>query len=200
MPQLETINHLSPVFNGIEICAFPITAGPLRAFGRDLKIAFPQFMATFTHHPSTKERKLSSAVVNLSKVVCVGAVDGERNLIGPLTGGDTPVVERRVTDEILDVHRFPIATFRPLHEEELFLRGLLELHGEQHEITCLKSVTADNLFIKCPLDTRDYKIPQHASFLGAIKVDFKFDVMVKIPLSTLQTQGKTKGDAMPMMF
>jgi hypothetical protein len=200
--QLESLNQTSPLLAGVEIAAYPTASGPLSVFGRNLKIVFPFFAAGFKSEPVTRERKLASVVVNLSNVVCQGAVDSQRNMTGALRGHETPVVEQRTREEILDVHRFPVASFTPLHEEQYFLRGLLELHGEKHEITCTKSVEGDFFFAKCPLDMRDSKIPQHASFLGALRVDLTVDVEVRVPLQILKVQGKMQGpaDAMPNIF
>jgi hypothetical protein len=187
---LETQSESWPPLLGIEIFAFPTSSGPLSRFGRNLRIKFPEFLVTFKQDNITKQRKLVSSVVSLSKNICEGSVDAERNVIAPLPSAGTPEVQRRIREELLEVHRFPTTTFRPLHEDAQFLRGLLELHGEQREITCVKSVTNENLFVKCPLDMRDYKIPQHTSFFGALRVDMNIDVVVKIPLSVLKAQGR----------
>ena len=114
-----------------------------------------------------------------------------------MSGDDKLAVQARVRNEVLEVHRFPTTTFRPTHEDDLFLRGLLELHGEQHEITCTKTTTRDDLQVKCPLDTRVFKIPQHQTMMGMLRIDFVLDVVVTIPAQTLKSQGKWFDGKMP---
>jgi YceI-like domain len=153
--------------------------GVLSAVGHDLKLR-AQRLAIEVDPGSVRAR------FDLASVVVVAAMRGGSEDPGALSDRDRREIERSCGSEVLEVGRFPEATFVSTAvratDAGWMVTGTLALHGRTLDGEFEVRRESDRAVARVDLDVRRFGIKPYSAMLGALRVHPVVTVVVRTPI------------------
>jgi hypothetical protein len=155
----------------------------LASLGHDLEVAVREF--TIDLKP---EAQTVTARFEAGSLEPVDAIDWEtRERTDALSDGDRADISGSISDELLEVDRFPAIIFESTDiestEDGWRVTGELELHGQVHSITFDAERRGGRAVADITLEYTRWGIDQYSALLGALKVGPELVVAVDVPVS-----------------
>jgi hypothetical protein len=155
--------------------------GVLSAVGHDLKLRAGRF--TIEVGPDSVR-----ATFDLSSIAVVAALRGGSEDPGALSARDRQEIERNCGSEVLEVRKFPEATFVSsavrATDAGWIVTGALGLHGRTLEGEFEVRRENGRAVARVDLDVRRFGIKPYSAMLGALKVQPVVTVVVATPIPT----------------
>ena len=167
---------------------FAFREGALSAMGHDLKLEVADFTL------EVGDDLAISASCRTDSVRVVGVLRQGRQ--GPQgdtaavdesapSAGDRQSIERNVAQDILEVARYPRATFRSSTVEpagdRYRIAGLLDLHGAVREVSFTAERRGDRAVARLTLNQPDFRIKPFRAMMGALRVKPEIVVEISAP-------------------
>ncbi|HET6586033.1 MAG TPA: YceI family protein [Nannocystaceae bacterium] len=112
-----------------------------------------------------------------------GAVEHGRLALGVLSTGDKAKIERTMADDVLELRRFPTATFEgALDRAALRVTGKLTLHGRTFEVApFVVREDGDRLAVEVAIAPSRWGIAPYRTLAGALKLQDRVVVRLSLP-------------------
>jgi polyisoprenoid-binding protein YceI len=157
---------------------FTFREGVLSAIGHDLKLRATRFAIEV-------EPQSVRALVDLSSIRVMAALRGGKEDPDALSPRDRRDIEQACANEVLEVHRFPEATFVSTDvrttDEGWIVQGTLSLHGRTLEGSFDVRREGDRAVASVDLDVRRFGIKPYSAMLGALRVQPRVRAVVSTP-------------------
>jgi polyisoprenoid-binding protein YceI len=153
--------------------------GVLSAVGHDLKLRATRFSVEI-------EAGSVRARFDLSSVEVVAAMRGGSEDPGALSQRDRREIERNCGSEVLEIRKFPEATFASSSvratDTGWIVTGTLGLHGRTLDGEFEVRRENDQAVARVDLDVRRFGIKPYSAMLGALRVHPVVTVVVRTPI------------------
>jgi polyisoprenoid-binding protein YceI len=159
---------------------FTFREGVLSAVGHDLKLRAARFAIDVQPDSSVR------ALFDLSSLAVAAAMRGGREDPRALSSRDRREIEQACANEVLEVQRFPEATFVSsavrTTGDGWMVHGTLSLHGRTLEGEFEVRREGDRAVARVDLDVRRFGMKQYSAMLGALRVQPRVTVVVSTPV------------------